>query len=390
MSRTTVTGAWLCFTLLLSHALRPLPAQQPAPESEARRTPRSTVLAVIGAIAGAAAGTFFHKQAGGDACRACYLAAGSIAGGVAGILVGRELDQMDALRSRGVPRIRVPFLEHPLGSHPLTLAARDTLLAVATSSGVSILSSTDILRPRHQRARGIRNIAALDLAPRSLALAVATPSGLFIYPAGDGPGRLVRAGTIQAASVAEDRVIYAIGERIEWAPLDERSDSAQAGIDLPAAASHLRWESERSLLWVVSDTLLIAMRIGGDSGRIVSRTRVSAGGRSLATSGDRVVIALGGDGVAIIDTSDPVAPYEAARWTGARFVYDAAIAGNRMYAGGGPDGVYIVDISVIPPRTIGLAFDLGFAASLLSRDGFTYILDRRTASVRRISTPTTR
>lgn len=388
MSRTA--GVCLCFTLLLAQALHPLPAQQPAPEHELRRKPRSAVLAVIGATAGVAAGAFFHKQAGGDACRACYLAAGSVAGGVAGILVGRELDQMDALRSRGVPRIRVPFLEHSLGSHPLTLAARDTLLAVATSSGVSILSSTDILRPRRQRARGIRDISALDLAPRSHALAVATPSGLFIYPSEDGPGRLIRAGTIQAASVADDRVIYAIGARIEWAPLDEHGDSVRNGIDLPAPASHIRWESQRSLLWAVADTVLVALHIGRDSASIVSRTRVGAGGRSLATSGDRALIALGGDGVAIIDTSDPVAPYEAARWTGARFVYDAAIAGDRMYAGGGPDGVYIVDISVIPPRTIGLAYDLGFAASLLSRDGFTYILDRRTASVRRISTPTTR
>jgi hypothetical protein len=71
-------------------------------------------------------------------------------------------------------------------------------------------------------------------------------------------------------------------------------------------------------------------------------------------------------------------------------VYDVALAGERLYAGAGPEGVFVIDAATAPLRTVGLAFDLGFAASLLSRDGYTYILDRRTSSVRRISTPTTR
>jgi hypothetical protein len=70
-------------------------------------------------------------------------------------------------------------------------------------------------------------------------------------------------------------------------------------------------------------------------------------------------------------------------------VYDASWAGSRLYAGAGPEGVFVIDAATLPPRTVGLAFDLGFVAALLSRDGHTYILDRRTASVRRISTPTT-
>jgi hypothetical protein len=81
---------------------------------------------------------------------------------------------------------------------------------------------------------------------------------------------------------------------------------------------------------------------------------------------------------------------EVGRWAEARFVYDVALAGERLYAGAGPEGVFVIDAATVPLRTIGLAFDLGFAASLLSREGYTYILDRRTSSVRRISTPTTR
>jgi hypothetical protein len=101
-------------------------------------------------------------------------------------------------------------------------------------------------------------------------------------------------------------------------------------------------------------------------------------------------VALGSRGIALLDVSSPTVPRAIAHWTGARFVYDAALTGDRLYAGAGPEGVFVIDASTAQLRTIGLAFDLGFAATLLSRDGYTYILDRRTSSVRRISTPTTR
>jgi hypothetical protein len=58
-------------------------------------------------------------------------------------------------------------------------------------------------------------------------------------------------------------------------------------------------------------------------------------------------------------------------------VYEACLAGDRLYAGAGPEGVFVIDASAVPLRTMRLAFDLGFAATLLSRDGFAYILDRR-------------
>jgi hypothetical protein len=103
-----------------------------------------------------------------------------------------------------------------------------------------------------------------------------------------------------------------------------------------------------------------------------------------------MAVALGGAGVVLFDVSNPASVREMGRWAGARFIYDVALAGDRLYAGAGPEGVFVIDASATPPRTLGLAFDLGFAATLLSRDGYTYILDRRTASVRRITTPTTR
>jgi hypothetical protein len=219
-------------------------------------------------------------------------------------------------------------------------------------------------------------------------MAIATPTGLYLYPPVRGAGVLVREGTIQAASAGDERIFFAIGARIEWAPVGGDSAGPWPGVYLSAPVADLEWNGGRRILWALTDTLLIALKFEDDTLQLVSRTRVDAGGRSVTTHGDRLAIALGSAGIVLIDASDLAAPRELGRWSGARFVYDAALTGDRLYAGAGPEGVFVIDASTVPLRTIGLAFDLGFAATLLARDGYTYILDRRTSSVRRISTPT--
>jgi hypothetical protein len=382
--------AWLLIPALLSATPLSLAAQRDAAAVATGRTPRRVVLAVLGALAGGAGGAFLHREGTGTACRVCYIGGGALIGGVAGMLIGRELDQTYAIRYRGVPRLRIPFVEQSLDADPLALTARDTLVAVATSTGVTILSSTGGLRARGRRANGIRGIAALDLTSRTHALAVATPTGLYLYPPIGGSGVLLREGTIQAASASDDHVFFALGPRIEWAPLTADSAASWPGREVGAAVSDLEWESGRQILWALTDTLLLALQWEGDTLRLSSRTRVEAGGRSLTARGDRIAVALGSAGIALLDSADPSQLREVARWSEARFVYDVALAGDHLYVGAGPEGVFQIDASTVPLRTIGLAFDLGFAATLLSRDGYTYILDRRTSSVRRISTPTTR
>ncbi|HEX4936915.1 MAG TPA: hypothetical protein VFV33_27220, partial [Gemmatimonadaceae bacterium] len=220
--------------------------------------------------------------------------------------------------------------------------------------------------------------------------AVATPTGLYLFPPVRGAGVLLREGTIQAASASDDHVFFALGSRIEWAPLTSDSAEAWPGLDAGGALADLEWDAPRRILWALTDTLILALQWDGERLHPSSVTGVEAGGRSLTARGDRIAVALGSAGATILDSSDPSRLTEVARWRDARFVYDVALAGDRLYVGAGPEGVFVVDASIVPPRTIGLAFDLGFAASLLSRDGYTYILDRRTSSVRRISTPTTR
>ena len=376
--------------LLLSAAPLSLAAQSDAATASTSRVPRRTLLAIIGTLVGGAGGAVLHHDGSGTACRACTIGAGALIGGIAGLLIGREVDQSYALRYRGVPRLRIPFMEQPLDGDPLALTARDTLLAVATSTGVTVLSSNGGLTTRGRRANGIRGISAIDLTGRTHALAVATPTGLYLYPPRHGAGTLLREGTIQAATASDDHVFFALGPRIEWAPLDADSARSWPGQDVGAPVTDLEWDDRRQILWALGDTLVIALEWRGDSLHSSSRVGVGAGGRALTIHGDRMAVALGPAGVVILDTSDPAAPRVTSRWAEARFVYDVALAGERLYAGAGPEGVFVIDAAAAPARTLGLAFDLGFAATLLSRSGYTYILDRRTASVRRIVTPTTR
>ena len=96
---------------------------------------------------------------------------------------------------------------------------------------------------------------------------------------------------------------------------------------------------------------------------------------------------MGEAGVHLFDAADPTKPRELARWNVARFVYDVSFGGRRLYAASGIEGVYVLDAGGPGGQqlvTEGLARELGFAVALASADGYTFVLDRTTDSVRRI------
>jgi hypothetical protein len=93
---------------------------------------------------------------------------------------------------------------------------------------------------------------------------------------------------------------------------------------------------------------------------------------------------MGEAGVRLFDAADPTSPREIARWNVARFVYDVSFGGRRLYAASGIEGVYVLDAGGQQLVTEGLARELGFAVALASADGYTFVLDRTTDSVRRI------
>ena len=86
----------------------------------------------------------------------------------------------------------------------------------------------------------------------------------------------------------------------------------------------------------------------------------------------------------IIDITDAAHPKSRGDWTAARFAYDVSIDGQRLFVAAGPEGVYLVNLADATTQTIGVARALGFASAIVSHDGHTFILDRRTNALRRI------
>lgn len=376
----------LCLALAAT-TLGPIASELQA-QDQGRRFPRRYLFSLIGAAVGTAVGGSYiafqgQSQPGNCGDPNCVVAVTVSAGALIGYMIGREFDELHALRYRGGAPLDPRSISAGLSGDPTLLTVENDLVAVGGSAGVQLFRSTDTqLRADGRRAGGVRGIAALDLAqPGALALGAVT--GLYLFPPNEGPGALVRPGEIGAAVATVDRVFIGTGSRVESAPLSADTSRTWPGVDVGATVRDLEVDLARNLVWAVSDSALVALRIAGDSLALVSRTPIDSRPRTLAVEGNRIAIALGEQGLRIFDAADAAAPTQTAVWEGARFVYDMSLAGPRMFVAAGPEGLYVLDISG-EPVVLGLARELGFAAAVASFGRFTYILDRSTNSVRRI------
>jgi hypothetical protein len=158
------------------------------------------------------------------------------------------------------------------------------------------------------------------------------------------------------------------------------------GTDLGGSVRALALDSVRAILWAATDDHLISLLVRGDSLVRLGDVPIDGGARRIAATGDRVAVAVGERGVRIFEASDPAHPHAWKTWTVARFAYDVSLEGDRMFVAAGPEGVYVADFHGKNLVTIGLARGLGFASAIVSRDGYTYLLDRRTNTLRRLGT----
>lgn len=357
----------------------------------ASRHTRSTIYAIAGAVLGGLAGVLFSKSGGSSGHGACGIPCLSIAsaavGGGVGFLIGRQSDRRYALRYRGgIGPIDIRSLAAPLMGAPTAVAVAGGDVAVGGSAGVQMFDSDSGLRPEALRAGGLHGIAHVALAPESGWLVVGSPSGLYLFPPGRGPGALAREGDVRAVVAAATRAFVALPGELGVVPLSLAEDTLVSwrGTPLVSSASDLAWDPARGLLWAVTDEDLVAFRATGDSLVRVGSTALGGAGLRLALSGDTVAVALGTGGVRLFDTHDPAAPVQLMSWTHARFAYDVSLDADRLFVAAGPEGVFVIDLRAPAPRALGVARGLGFATALASDRGYTYILDRRTNSLRRI------
>ncbi|MGI8496564.1 MAG: hypothetical protein ACR2OG_03130 [Gemmatimonadaceae bacterium] len=358
------------------------------PRVEHRR-PRSVLYALFGAITGAGAGASYiftqgQSEPGTCGSASCVVTVTVGVGGLIGYIIGREYDQLHALQYRGGAPLHPPMVTTQLAGEPVVLAARDSTVLVGGSAGVQLIRSGVGLSAVGQRAGGVRGIVALDMAPSGGPLAVGSVSGLYLYPPTKGPGTLVREGNVGAVAMSSTAVYFGAGTRIEVAPLRADTTRVWPGVELGSPVRDLELDS-RGLLWVVTDSQLVSLRITGDSLTRAGSAMLDFTARRLAIDGTRAVIAAGERGLRLFDISDPAAPRRTGTWTTAHFAYDVSLVGSRLYVAAGPEGVYLLDVSTSVPTTIGLVHELGFAATLLSHGGSTYVIDRgRTNMLHRI------
>jgi hypothetical protein len=364
-----------------------LPAQ--ASPEPTKRTPRRLVYGLIGAAVGAGAAAFYvSAQDDGVTPGLCSqtscVATFSVGlGTLVGYMVGREFDQLHALRYKGRTPLRPVESSAPLTGEPMLLVARDSLVVAGGPGGLQVFNSREGLMPTATRASGIRGISALDIAGSAAALAVGSTSGTYIYPPRNGPGVLIREGEATALAAGGELLYLGAGQRILVAPVSADTTGNWPGIDAGGRVETLAWDGRRGLLWAIVDTLLVAYRPAGDSLERVGGVGVGGTGRRIAIEGTRVAVASGENGVRLIDASDPARPSARWHWPDARFVYDVSMFAQRLYVAAGVEGVYVLDVSGAAPVVLGLARDLGFATALAASGGNTFVLDRGTNALRR-------
>ena len=378
----------LVATLVVTLLAPVLEAQATAPEP-AKRTPRRLVYGLIGAAIGAGAAAFYMSadddgvSPGMCASNSCVIAFSLSVGTLVGYTVGREFDQLHALRYRGRAALRPENVSAPLTGEPMLLVVRDSLIVAGGGGGVQVFVSRDGLHPSGIRAAGIRGISAIDVVGSSSGIAVGASSGVYLYPPASGPGTLIREGEATALAAGGSRLYVGTGTHIESAPADADTTGGWPRIDAGGRVASLAWDGSRGVLWAIVDSQLVSYRPAGDSLERIGSIAVGPAARRIAISNSRIAVASGEGGARLIDAADPAQPRVLWHWEDARFVYDVSIFEARLYVAAGIEGVYVLDISSGSPVVLGLARDLGFATALASSADHTFVLDRGANVLRR-------
>jgi hypothetical protein len=358
------------------------------------RFPRKWLVAGISAALTGAISTVYavnhDGNIGGCSSARCVVPVSVGVGALLGFMIGNEMDKLHALRYGHAPPMSLRGVELALAVEPNDLMVRNGRVYVTGTEAVEIIEAGPTLTRAGLKARGLRGIGPIATDPVQNSLLVGTAVGLYRFPMGtDDPGALAYPGEISALS--SDGTLLAVGLGPEFRVM-RVADSLEARGDAlseDARVVDLAWQGSNRL-WVLTEDRLAAYQVG-DSGSAepAGDFVFPAIGRRLVVDDSLAFVAAGSGGVYVIDIRDPAAPVERANWSGARFAYDVATVGNRVYVAAGPEGLYLLRLGSQGFTPVGLSRNIGFVAAVEMGPSALYLLDRSGLSLRRVPIPPT-
>ncbi|HKS07065.1 MAG TPA: hypothetical protein VJR92_12180 [Gemmatimonadaceae bacterium] len=362
---------------------------------ETGRTPRRYIYPFIGAAVGGLASLVYfwsgpRSLPGACASGTCVAAMSLGSGAFVGWLVGRERDQLHALRYRGGIALYPNSVGVNLTGDPMLLTVNDSIIAASGNGGVQLVANTrsdpKVLATRGAGLRGINDAAMVASASE---LVLTSTGGVYRFPLLTGMGVQVRGAPAAAVVVLGTDYVVASGNRVERIPRSVTEMGATyRGVTLGDSVRALELDS-RGVVWAVTANQLYSLKTDFDSLSVAGSLALPRGAQRLAVEGNLAAVALGDSGLRFVNVADAAAPATIADWHGTKFVYDVALLKGIAYTASGIDGMAKVSLrNGTQPMQEGLARELGFIVSIAAANDMLWVLDRSgTAVLRRLPPP---
>jgi len=369
--------------LLLAVVAQPLDAQ-----AQGSRVPRKWIMAGVGALATGVLATVyalsFDEDIGGCSQVACVVPVTIGLGAFVGYLIGKEMDDLYAVRYGHAPPVDLRGRELPLAMLPNDLVIQDSTVLVSGSEGVEVVRAGPRLERLGIRARGLRGIGPVTADERRDLLFVGSAVGLYRFPLlGEDPGTLAYPNEISALSDDGSRLALGIGPAVQLARIGDSLEVDGDPVPEDTRVVDLAWQDD-SLLWVLTEERLASYVREGDTLRLLGALPFPTLTRRFVLTDTLALVAAGSGGVYAVDVRDPSAPVELANWSGARFAYDVAALDGTIYVAAGPEGLYILRLAAEGFQPIGLSRGVGFVAAVAASPHAIYLLDRTGIKLRRL------
>ncbi|MEP6766381.1 MAG: hypothetical protein ABJB66_18860, partial [Gemmatimonadaceae bacterium] len=338
---------------------------------------------LIGAGSGALLATAYYGISNGGKTASscgplnCALPYLSITGGLIGLFSAKDIA---ATRRAEAPRVGATLtfntVEVQLISTPLSLAVRDSLIAVVTDSGAQIVSATAKPLALRRRGIGLSDLRQVALRPSGAQLLIGT--GVALWEGSTGAGQLSRAydGPIDALATDDVGVLGASGSTVFYrrgSGTAAATDSMRADASVSAAA----FDKTSNHFWVASDSSLMEIDATAGALKVLRKVPLPAKALSIAVSSDWIAVAMGSDGVAAWRrdgmSSTIVTPVRIREEP--RFAFDAAFVGSDLYVAGGVDGLFRLSLAPVP-HVVGSSRQIRYATSLRAENGVLWVGDR--------------